>query len=135
MVERARLNRLGEDAGPPIGSIGENPFRLAGLLDFLTGGGTAGQPPLQQYAMDVRRSGQIPLSDAAPRSSAGAGGGFSHPQAQELENIVGRWAQGRMTAPEVQQEFKSRGWSVDLRRGRYDVEAFDPSGRVHYLAP
>lgn len=53
----------------------------------------------------------------------------------ELNDAVTSWAQGKLTPKEVQKAFKDKGWSVDLRRGRYDVEAFDPSGKAHYITP
>jgi hypothetical protein len=62
-----------------------------------------------------------------------SGGGTTHPQVPELEGFLGHYAQGKMTAPQVQKEFKSRGWSVNLRGKSGEAEAFDPTGKQHYL--
>lgn len=67
----------------------------------------------------------------------GGGGKYSanENRPQALDNSLSSWAQGKSTAKEVQTIFKEHGWTVDLRRGRYDVEAFDPSGKAHYISP
>jgi phage-related minor tail protein len=54
---------------------------------------------------------------------------------QTLEDTVSEWAKGNMTAKEVQKVFKEKGWTTDLRKGRYGVEAYDPTGRHHILEP
>lgn len=58
-----------------------------------------------------------------------------HPDVPKLESILYEWATGRMPAKDVQKQFKEMGWSADLRRGRYEVEAVDPNGTYHYLKP
>lgn len=76
-----------------------------------------------------------------PSGAGGLGSGvrapvaYGGPARNYLENIVSEWAKGRMTAAQVQTEFKKSGWTADLRRGRYEVEAFDPDGNAHYLQP
>lgn len=97
--------------------------------------------PMQQLAMMDDPRGPRPKPVLADQfggggratSPPGGGGPSAHPI--ELENFISEWAKGRMTAAQVQKEFKARGWTTDLRRGGSDVEAFDPTGKAHYLTP
>ncbi len=104
--------------------------------NYVTGTGLL---PNQQFAMEQKRAIPTPSWTEAEQmagASVGARGGSTpHPDFLTMENFVSEWAKGRMTAQQVQKEFKSRGWTADLRRGRYDVEAFDPTGKAHYLTP
>jgi hypothetical protein len=70
---------------------------------------------------------------------AGAGlsarGGARYQPPKVIEDALTNYSRGTMKSDDVQKVFKEHGWSVDLRRGRYDFEAFDPSGKAHYIAP
>lgn len=68
-----------------------------------------------------------------PRGESSGGGG--NETAIYLEGILTQYARGQLNSKQVQKAFKDKGWTVDLRRGRYDYEAFDPSGKAHYLQP
>lgn len=73
----------------------------------------------------------------------GAGGNPTKPSGMsdmertgfELEKHLTTYAQGKMTATEVQKKFKDAGWSVNLRGKASEIEAFDPTGKAHYLVP
>lgn len=94
---------------------------------------------------DWGKGGLLPAMDSdrlkmgKPLMEIPSGAGGSYPAQNlrpiELDNAVTSWAQGKLQAKEVQKIFKDKGWTLDLRRGRYDVEAFDPSGKAHYIQP
>jgi hypothetical protein len=73
----------------------------------------------------VKREGIVPKPSADDISQ----------QALQLENLVTRWAQGKEMTKDVKKAFEDKGWTVDLRRGSSEVEAFDPTGKQHYLQP
>ena len=52
-----------------------------------------------------------------------------------LQQALDAHARGQISAQDVQRAFKGSGWSVDLRRGRYENELFDPDGFAHYYQP
>lgn len=116
---RGFIRRAGPVDGP-VPMPRPNPFRGA-------------TETTEEYRMmEPRNRGKIPEG-----SSGGSGSSVSkgHVSPEHLDNVVTEWARGNMTAKEVQKAFKKEGWTVDLRRGRYDVEAFDPSGKSHYITP
>lgn len=113
---------------------GENhPNRYVNGVDTITG-----KPVEPQYMMRKPdrpileggggRGGSSGIKKEAPNYSREA-------TELHLNDVVSKWAQGKATAKDVQNEFKSRGWSVDLRKGRYDVEAFDPDGKQVFIQP
>lgn len=71
----------------------------------------------------------------APKPKARASSRVEAEAPQHLQDAVSSWAQGKMKASEVQKLFKKEGWSLDLRKGRYDVEAFSPEGYSTYISP
>ena len=81
-----------------------------------------------------------PSAEGEKLAGARGGGGpgkaatISEPPPQ-LENALSEHARGNISAKEVQKIFKKEGWTVDMRRGRYDYEVFDPSGKAHYVVP
>lgn len=109
--------------------------------------------PMQQMAAMAPKRGTPEFGGADVERAAGIGmtarggsliGGKSTrsdlagegPQApSHLETALSDYARGNLTAKDVQRIFKQNGWQVDLRRGRYDFEAFDPSGRAYYITP
>lgn len=52
-----------------------------------------------------------------------------------LEQSLTEYARGNLNAKGVQKIFKDHGWGVNLQRGKYDFEAWDPTGKMHYLVP
>ena len=52
----------------------------------------------------------------------------------QIENTLTHYDQGKMTSAGVKAAMPE-GWSVDLRRGRYDYEVTSPSGNIHYVQP
>lgn len=52
-----------------------------------------------------------------------------------LENAMTKHAQGKISTGDVKKLFAKHGWHIDMRRGGYDWEIFDPSGKAHYLTP
>lgn len=58
---------------------------------------------------------------------------FEPPQA--IQDALTEYARGKMSAKEIQNLVKQKGWSIDMRKGKYDFELFDPSGKPHYVNP
>jgi len=84
-----------------------------------------------------RKSPMAAFRTSTPRQQPTAPSGISvvDRTALELEGMLTKYAQGKLKAPDVQKAFKDKGWRVDLRRGTYDFEAHDPTGKMHYLTP
>jgi len=72
-----------------------------------------------------------PKTPVKPQQMA-ANEGTGPPQA--IENVLSLHAQGKATPAQVRAAMP-QGWSVDLRRGRYDYEVTSPSGAIHYVQP
>lgn len=100
----------------------------------------------QLLAMDFTKRGRPELGGAemdraagmgmSARGGTGSAANANQRQAPiELENVVNQWAQGKAVPSDVRDAFTQRGWKVDLRKGRYDVEAYDPDGNVYYIQP
>jgi hypothetical protein len=92
----------------------------------------------QLLAMDYTKRGRPEIGGAEMDRAAGMGvtarGGQRQPP-KALEDVVYDWASGKATPGDVRSVFKDHGWKVDLRRGRYDVEAYDPDGNTFYIQP
>ena len=54
---------------------------------------------------------------------------------EPIQNVLDAHARGNATASDVRKVLQPTGWSVDLRRGRYEYELFDPTGKQHFHAP
>jgi hypothetical protein len=52
-----------------------------------------------------------------------------------LQDALTSLARGEISSKQVKKIFQKEGWQVDLRRGRYEYEAFDPDGKEHFIAP
>jgi hypothetical protein len=52
----------------------------------------------------------------------------------EIENALLLHAQGKATPSQVK-KMLPEGWSVDMRRGRYDYSVYGPDGREYFIQP
>ena len=90
---------------------------------------------------DEQPEGQQQQEKQKKKKSSEADGEFQVAQAGEpmipepIQNVLDAHARGKATASDVRKVLQPTGWSVDLRRGRYEYELFDPTGKQHFHAP
>lgn len=110
------------------------------MSDAAPVGGAGQKLAMSDDPMHVKQ--RDPMETESELSLAGGRGGGGPGKAAkvaepppQLENALSEHARGNISAKEVQKIFKKEGWQVDMRRGRYDYEIFDPSGKAHYVVP
>jgi hypothetical protein len=95
-----------------------------------------------QLAMSGGITKNYPRSDALEMSPglANRGGGTPQPVFEPpsaLQNALSDMARGNLTARQVQDLVRQQtpGWSVNLRGRTGEIEAFDPTGKAHWILP
>ena len=142
---------------PPLDLVGDpkqldefNKMMTRDTLSRALGGGAKVLPMTPQKTSmgfealdpkDEQPEGQQQQEKQKKKKSSEADGEFQVAQAGEpmipepIQNVLDAHARGKATASDVRKVLQPTGWSVDLRRGRYEYELFDPTGKQHFHAP